>query len=378
MARLRSRTGTYDQGIIASSSAPSAAFVGQIWFNNATGVTYQWTTDGASNFWLDISSGGIGASASRGVDYVGDTDPLITHNGGSATLSVGQVYYNREANRHFVCTDATGGANVWQGRYAGWGGLETSYLSGGYYYRVHTFLSTGTIFIDGTTVCDVLAVGGGGGGGRDGGGGGGAGGLKTAAALSVTAGTYTVTVGAGAPNHSNASTNASSGTSSIFSTVTAYGGGGGAGTNNTATAGTYGSGGGGHRGSTGHTGAAGTAGQGNSGGNGHSSPGRGGGGGGAGEAGNTDGHSEGGDGATNDYRTGSNITYAGGGGGAGNAGEGAAGGGTGGGGAGNHSANGVDGTDGLGGGGGADGASGGSLGGAGGSGIVVIRYKLNP
>ena len=50
MARLRSRTGSYDQGIIASSSAPSAAFVGQIWFNNATGVTYQWTSDGTLIF----------------------------------------------------------------------------------------------------------------------------------------------------------------------------------------------------------------------------------------------------------------------------------------------------------------------------------------
>ena len=108
MARLRSRTGTYDQGIIASSSAPSAAFVGQIWFNSATGVVYQWTTDGASNFWLDISSGGIGTSAERGVDFVGDTDPHKATNG--TGLAVGSVYYNREKNRHFICTDATSGA----------------------------------------------------------------------------------------------------------------------------------------------------------------------------------------------------------------------------------------------------------------------------
>ena len=39
MARLRGKTGTYDQGILASSSAPSAAITGQIWYNNATGVT---------------------------------------------------------------------------------------------------------------------------------------------------------------------------------------------------------------------------------------------------------------------------------------------------------------------------------------------------
>ena len=110
MARLRSKSGSYDQGIIASSSAPSAAFVGQIWFNNATGVTYQWTSDGTSNFWLDISSGGIGTSASRGVDFVGDTDPHKATNG--TGLAVGSIYYNREKNRHFICTNATAGSNI--------------------------------------------------------------------------------------------------------------------------------------------------------------------------------------------------------------------------------------------------------------------------
>ena len=85
-----------DLGTIMSvgETAPSSPFIGQRWYRASTAITYQYTNDGTSSFWLDVSSGGIGTSASRGVDYVGDTDPLPNHNGGSATLSVGQVYYN--------------------------------------------------------------------------------------------------------------------------------------------------------------------------------------------------------------------------------------------------------------------------------------------
>ena len=117
MARLRSQTGTYDRGIIASASAPGAARIGQLWFKNSTGVLYQYMNDGASNFWLDISSGGIGTSVSEGVDFVGDIDPHSETNG--TGLAVGSVYYNREKNRHFVCTVPTTDGNVWIGRYAG-------------------------------------------------------------------------------------------------------------------------------------------------------------------------------------------------------------------------------------------------------------------
>jgi hypothetical protein len=56
-------------------SAPSSPYVGQTWFRLSNAVTYQYTNDGASSFWLDISSGGVGTSAGRSVDFVGDTDP---------------------------------------------------------------------------------------------------------------------------------------------------------------------------------------------------------------------------------------------------------------------------------------------------------------
>ena len=119
MARLRGKTGLYDKGIHASASAPGNGYVGQLWFNNSTGVLYQRMHDGTSNFWLDISSGGIGTSISEGVDVVGDIDP---HKSINPSGGVGSVYFNREKNRHFVCTDASSDANVWAGRFTGNGG----------------------------------------------------------------------------------------------------------------------------------------------------------------------------------------------------------------------------------------------------------------
>ena len=63
-----------------SETAPSNPAVGQRWYRASTAVTYQYTNDGTSSFWLDVSSGGIGTSAERGVDIVGDIDPVsYTH-----------------------------------------------------------------------------------------------------------------------------------------------------------------------------------------------------------------------------------------------------------------------------------------------------------
>ena len=142
-------------------SAPSNPAVGQRWYRASTGVTYQYTNDGTSSFWLDVSSGGIGTSASRGVDFVGDTDPHKATNGSG--LAVGSVYYNREKNRHFVCTDATTNANVWSGRYDGTGGIITDYVVSGTPYRSHTFLGGGIFSVDTTASFDILLVAGGGG-----------------------------------------------------------------------------------------------------------------------------------------------------------------------------------------------------------------------
>ena len=94
MARLRGHSGLTDRGLVRGASAPSSAAIGQLWFNTGTGVLYQYTNDGASSVWVDISSGGIGSSISEGVDFVGDTDPIKSTNG--TGLAVGSVYLNRE------------------------------------------------------------------------------------------------------------------------------------------------------------------------------------------------------------------------------------------------------------------------------------------
>jgi hypothetical protein len=410
MARLRSKSGSYDQGIIASSSAPSAAFVGQIWFNSATGVTYQWTTDGASNFWLDISSAGIGTSAERGVDYVGDADPIKTHNGGSATLSVGQVYYNREKNRHFICTDASNNANVWSGRYDGAGGTVSEVVISGTTYRTHAFLSNGTFSVDGGgATCDVLIVAGGGAGGNANGGGGGAGGIQYKAGHTVAAGDYPFTVGdAGLVEGTglNNSIQGGDGGASVAFGVTATGGGGGGsgvtGTTAHSIGRTGGSGGGCTHGNDGPIASnlatvSGWTKHGNVGGSGSASDNEvsagGGGAGAVGEQGGTDGTGHSGDGGAGvDYSGVYGTTYgasgwfAGGGGGGlqktqhGSASAGTA---THGGGAGtqSNSTRGASGTTNTGGGGGGgiwDGSMNhaGVAGGNGGSGIILIRYAL--
>jgi len=100
-------------------------------------------------------------------------------------------------------------------------------------YRIHTFTSVGStnfIVTNGGTAQVLVAGGGGGGGGNYTGGGGGAGGAVFNSAFSITAGTYSVTVGAlgaGWAGYSVASGTGSKGGDSTFSNITGYGGGGG-------------------------------------------------------------------------------------------------------------------------------------------------------
>jgi hypothetical protein len=150
-------------------------------------------------------------------------------------------------------------------------GGDTIMTDGTYWY--HTFLSSGTFTPAKGLSCDYLVVAGGGGSGvLSNGGGGGAGGLRSTvtatggggsleSALSLASGTaYTVTIGGGGASQTN-------GTNSVFSTITATGGGKG-GNGGAGTAGsTGGSGGGG--GNSGATGGAGTTNQGYAGGAGY-------------------------------------------------------------------------------------------------------------
>ena len=265
------------------------------------------------------------------------------------------------------------------------GGTETSYSG----YKVHSFLSTGNTDFIATSSgnVDVLVVAGGGAGGAYGGGGG-AGGFRTSTTHGVTAQTYVVAVGAGGVGVNDAL--GSDGSNSTFDTITSTGGGKGG--HATTAAGTGGSGGGGGYGSNGSASSPVTSpvqGYAGGDGSGNTSQYPSGGGGGAGGAGqdyqqlDPPHGGNGGIGAQNLYRTGSNVFYASGGGGgvpdgggygtSGVAGTASAGGG----GNGAKGAYGTDATVNSGGGGGGAGYNatyGGMTGGDGGSGIVVIRY----
>jgi hypothetical protein len=247
---------------------------------------------------------------------------------------------------------------------------------------VHVFSTSGTFTPTANITCEYLVVAGGGGGGDDGGAGGGAGGYRSSVSgqpsgggasaespLSLISGTnYTVTVGAGGAVNTT-------GSNSVFSTITSNGGGrGGSFSNVLAQSG--GSGGGGsffQSGSAPYTPGSGTTGQGFAGGTVGFDVGGGGGGGASAIGGNSVNAAggAGGNGVASSI-TGTSITRAGGGGGgyrngfgpggAGGAGGGAAGG------------SGLPATANSGGGGGGGMAVGGTRGSAGGSGIVIVRY----
>ena len=268
------------------------------------------------------------------------------------------------------------------------GGTVTT--SGGYKY--HKFTSSGTFTVTGGGgEVEYLVVAGGGGGGAGGGGsdgGGGAGGFRTnvsgatsgggasaEAAMSLTAGSYSVTVGAGGAAVTTGAGN--QGSNSTFNGITSIGGGAGGG-------GDGGSGGGGPSSGGANRAGNGTSGQGYAGGfrslGGYASSGGGGAGGvGGTPTGNPDTNAKAGAGGSGQQSsiTGSPIYYAGGGGGAdfsaGGPSYGRGGVGGGGGGAYNYrSGTGVgNGTVNTGGGGGGAGTT---TSGAGGSGIVIIRY----
>lgn len=111
------------------------------------------------------------------------------------------------------------------------GGVET--VVGG--YRIHTFLSSGTLTVSRSGNMEVLVVAGGGGGGTNMGGGGGGGGVISNPSFPVSAGSVAVTVGAGGAGapagvsynsaYAQPAVAGGNGGNSIFSTLTAIGGG---------------------------------------------------------------------------------------------------------------------------------------------------------
>lgn len=274
-------------------------------------------------------------------------------------------------------------------------GGTITYGSDGYVY--HTFTSSGIFAPTQSLTCDYLVVGGGGGTSWGTGGGGGAGGLRSTVRftggggtaetpLSLSATSYTVTVGAAGASTTTRNAQGGAGGNSTFATITATGGAGGGG--NGTNAATGGSGGGGS--GTGLPGA-GTTNQGYAGGAGAdgvtawTGGGGGGGAGGVGQAAGTRGTYYAGNGGAGVYlpefafatNTGSSGYYAGGGGGGGNGNNATAADGVGGLGGGGNGSN-VPGRTTAGatntGGGGGGSGDGEATGKPGGSGIVIVRY----
>jgi len=259
--------------------------------------------------------------------------------------------------------------------------------------RVHFFTTVGSasLVCSGTGNAEILVIAGGGAGGSDRGGGGGAGGYIYNSTYGLTAGTYSVTVGAGGVGTTSGTFGGSgtiggNGGSSTFAALSAVGGGGGGGchpTNKTPTSG--GSGGGGSQYNGAAAGASGTAGQGFAGGTGFEA-GSAGGGGGASAVGANSSNTLGGNGGNGVAYSisGASQTYCGGGGGGVFGANTVAGfnpgtGGTGGGGNGSNTGNGNAATYYGGGGGGARDANGATTTGGGGyQGIVIVSYDYTP
>ena len=197
--------------------------------------------------------------ASAKFDGVAAQTPSFSTNGQTVTL----VYMDGTKGWSLVNEDTTTGLGALY--VAATGGTVTTSSD----YKIHTFTGDGCFVVSqtgnpaGSDTVDYLVVAGGGSGGlgtgvSDRGGGGGAGGYRessgaasgcysasplgaSVSALSVTATTYPVTVGAGGAQKGSFG-NGNNGSNSIFSTITSTGGGGG-GQNNT-TGNTGGSGGG--------------------------------------------------------------------------------------------------------------------------------------
>ena len=411
------RTGTVDWNTTAITADPANAVSGTGYFANTTSAAFTITLptspsagdivavrDYAQTFATNNLTIGRNSQPIDGQTF----DLILDTNGQAVTLIYvdgtqgwKSVNSNETINQALYVT-ATGGTITTSGD-----------------FKIHTFTGPGTFTVcsvgnpAGSTTVDYLVVAGGGGGGGSHGGGGGAGGFrescggasgcyttsplaKSCGALPVSAQAYPITVGGGGttgfPNPAGGA-KATSGANSVFSTITAAGGGGGGtGCNGPQIDGRDGGSGGGgsSNGSTRGCKGAGnipsvTPAQGTNGGDGTTDNAtyRDGGGGGGATVGGTS-HpnpssppsgNPGGAGTSTSI-TGSSVTYAGGGGGGGsfNSGSGSSGGG--GTGGTNGSGTAQSGTANKGGGAGGGGGAADDRGGSGGSGIVVIRYKF--
>jgi len=151
---------------------------------------------------LVLTPGSAPGSPAEGAIYYDSTSDTVKVRNASAFVTLGSVFH-------------------------GMGGIITIYTDSGTTYRVHTFLTSGTFTPMDSLSVDCLVVGGGGGGGAGRGGGGGAGGMLYRTGLSVTAQSYTITIGGGGSGATSHSSTGSNGVDTVAFSVTAKGGGNG-------------------------------------------------------------------------------------------------------------------------------------------------------
>ena len=162
-------------------------------------------------------------------------------------------YFLQHYYRNAITIGATGGSAT--------GGTVTQPTISGTSYTIHTFTTVGatTFTVSGSIACDYLVVAGGGGGGTGRGGGGGGGGVLQGS-MTLTTGSYTITVGDRGNQSINDLQGGDGGASSIAALVVTTGGGGGGGW--TTNAGRNGGSGGGASAGSAASGGTGVAGQG--------------------------------------------------------------------------------------------------------------------
>ena len=263
-------------------------------------------------------------AADSGGGSVGLVGPASTT--GNAAIQLKLPVDDGSANQ-VLQTDGSGNLSWYTIPDIAIGGTITEYVSGGTTYRVHSFLAGSSKFSTTKALTvDYLLVGGGGGsthaeGANGSVGGAGAGGMVEATSQAIAAGNYTVVVGAGGAKGTNAYASGGDGGNSTFNGHTATGGGGSGDYNTAGRDGGSGAGGSENNQAAGSTnqntysGVTNVTGYGNNGGagatysGGTQGSGSGGGAGGAGSAG-ANGLVAGGVGRANNYRTGSNVTYA--------------------------------------------------------------------
>ena len=264
-------TGLGGGAATVSATAPASPTEAAFWLNNETGDLSIY----AGGAWILTGGGGGGTTPSAVSDQANTSTgyfdlPTGTTAQRPGTVTAGAIRFNTETN-YLEMYSGTAWINL---QYVG---LMTATSSGATVttsgnYKTLTYTSTGSFtLLEAPTgsIIEVLLVGGGGGGGTGYGGGGGAGGYYYNSALSMSAGTYPIVIGAGGTNSVGSLAVGTSGSDTTFNSISAIGGGGGGEYNSTsvAKAGNGGSGGGaGGSGTLSANIGTGTSGQGNNGG----------------------------------------------------------------------------------------------------------------